>query len=256
MDHPIQKKELPATIDEVLERLDEIIEESIADQTYLCLFAYVYRETTAEVKKGIVNGRFNDPVKMEKMDVIFANLYILAYENYKNKLQVTKCWDHTFGVQRLRLAALQHIVMGMNAHINHDLSLAAAQVANGTQIIGFKHDFMIINDILAKLTDRLQDKLSRISIPMKIMDLVGFRYDEKMINFSIRKARDFAWLNAMELALLDDDHLESRKKQIDLRVMELSQMILHPPGRLLRIFLNVIAFFEPKDPKTIMKKFR
>ncbi len=247
---------MPKTIDEVLHRLDEIIQESIQEKTYLCLFAYVYRETTAEVKKAIEQGRFEDPERMEKMDVIFANLYIYAYENYKNKQEVSKCWDHTFDAQRKRLAVMQHVMLGMNAHINHDLSVAAAQVAKGNQIITLKNDFMIINDILSELIDRIQDSLGRISVPMKIMDIVGWRYDEKIINFSIRKARDFAWLNAMELALLNNELLETRKKQIDLRVMEFSRLIMHPPGKALRLMLKVISFFETKDPIKIMKKLQ
>jgi hypothetical protein len=256
MNEPPPKKSLPKTIDEVLLRLDEIIHESIQDKTYLCLFAFVYRETTAEVKKAIENGRFDDPDRMEKMDVIFANLYIHAYENYKNKLEVSKCWDHTFDAQKQRLAVMQHVMLGMNAHINHDLSVAAAQVAQGEQIIGLKNDFMIINDILSELTDRIQDSLGRISMPMKIMDFVGWRYDEKIINFSIRKARDFAWLNAMELALLKNDLLEARKKQIDLRVMEFSRMIMHPPGKAVRLALKLISVFETKDPNKIMEKLQ
>jgi len=256
MNEPLPSRSMPKTIDEVLHRLDEIIQESIQEKTYLCLFAYVYRETTAEVKKAIECGRFEDPERMEKMDVIFANLYIYAYENYKNKLEVSKCWDHTFNAQRKRLAVMQHVMLGMNAHINHDLSVAAAQVANGEQIISLKNDFMIINDILSELIDRIQDSLGRISVPMKIIDIVGRRYDEKIINFSIRKARDFAWLNAMELALLKNEFLETRKKQIDLRVMEFSRMIMRPPGRPLRMMLKVISFFETKNPDKIIKKLQ
>ena len=256
MNKPLPLKSLPKSIDEVLERLNEIIEESIQEKTYLCLFAFVYRETTAEVKKAIENNRFQNPKRMEEMDVIFANLYIQAYDDYKNRLEVSKCWDHTFDAQRKKLSVMQHVMLGMNAHINHDLAVAAAYVAKGEKIIDLKNDFMIINDILCELTDRIQASLGRISLPMRIMDFIGMRYDEKIINFSIRKARDFAWLNAMELALLKDDLLESRKKQIDLRVMEFSRLIMQPPGKALRIILKLISLIENKDPRVIMEKLQ
>ena len=39
------------SIDEVLDQLDYIIEQSVSDDNYFCAFAYIYRKTTFEVKK-------------------------------------------------------------------------------------------------------------------------------------------------------------------------------------------------------------
>lgn len=244
------------SIDEVLDQLADIIQHCIDSKSYLLLFAHVYRETTAAVKAAILDGKFEDGPRMEKMDVLFANLYISAYYNFINNKRIPSSWNIAFKAQNERLATIQHILLGMNAHINHDLAIAAAQVAKGDKIIVLKNDFMTINHILAGLTNEMQKGLGKISFLMRILDIVGFSKDEKIINFSIKKARDFAWINAMELALLDGKLVEARKNQIDLRVVEISHLIQDPPGKLLNFILNIMTLFEVKDPVKIIKKLK
>ena len=113
---------------------------------------------------------------------------------------------------------------------------------------------MIVNTILAEMTDMMQKELGKVSKIMNLLDIFGFRKDEKIINFSIKKARDFAWLNGMELAIMDEKKRMNRIKEIDIRVLELSKMIKNPPGKLLAFILKMISLFEIKDPKKIIGK--
>jgi hypothetical protein len=62
-----------------------------------------------------------------------------------------------------KLAFVQHILLGMNAHINLDLAVAASIVSPGNAIIKLKSDFMIVNQILAELTNKIQKRLGRVS---------------------------------------------------------------------------------------------
>ncbi len=256
MNHELTIPPKAKSIDQVLIHLDEIIDQSIQQGNYLCLFGYVYRETTAEIKKAILNGRFEDAARMEKMDVIFANLYIESYYRYLKDEKILSCWKFAFDSSTKNIAAIQHILLGMNAHINVDLAIAASRVAGANKIIELKNDFLMVNQILAELTNSMQKDLGRISFFMKILDFFGFRNDEKIINFSIKKARDFSWLNALELSLLKNDSQNARISEIDLRAMEISRIIAHPPGNLLPFLLKLIAIFEMKDPGKIMKKLR
>lgn len=244
------------TIDEVIQNLDYIIEQSISENNYLCAFAYVYQRTTEQIKKAVKENRFEDPARMEKMDVIFANLYIKAYHDFTAGTPISGSWRFAFDLRNKRMALIQHILLGMNAHINLDLSVAAAAVSNGKEIIRLKKDFMVVSEILAELTNTIQKGLGRASVLMKLLDVLGFRTDEKIINFSIKKARDFAWINAMELALLDGEAKASRMKEIDKRVLELSEMIVNSPGKFLDSTLKFISVFEKKDMRTVINKFR
>ena len=177
------------TIDEVLSQLDEIIEETLHDNSYACVFAYVYRRTTAQIKEAILQGRFDDNERMEKMDVVFANFYIRAFYDYKNKLPVCNAWKAAFDNQHQPVTLIQHLLLGMNAHINYDLCQAAAQVAQGGQIKEVERDFMTVNQVLAELVDEMQLKLGTLSPLMILLDWAGKRSDEQIVNFSMVKAR-------------------------------------------------------------------
>ena len=242
------------TIDEVIVNLDLILKKTISENNHLCLFALVYRDTTKAIKTAIKNGRFENPVRMEKMDILFANLYLSAYQHYVNNEPASKSWLYAFNSKNEQLSIIQHILLGMNAHINLDLSVAASTVAKGTEIITMKNDFMTVNHILAELTNIMQKGLGKVSLMMKLLDFFGFRNDEKIINFSIKKAREFAWLNTMELALLDNKSKEERIKDIDEKVMELSKIIKNPPGRFLPILLKLISGFEEKNMSKLIQK--
>lgn len=248
---------LPAkSIDEVLKRLDNIIDQTVDLNSFLCVFAFVYRETTYGVKIAIEDERFEDAKRMEKMDVIFANLYLQAFYHFQCSKSLSKSWEFAFQSKEDGITLVQHILLGMNAHINLDLSIAASEVSKGKNIMDLKRDFMVINDILEELTNSMQRDLSRVSFLMRLLDFFGFRTDEKIINFSIKKARDFAWLNAMELSMFDGSVKNTRISEIDLEVLELSKIIKAPPGRILNYVLRLISFFEVKNPKMIIDKMR
>ena len=244
------------TIDEVLGQLDEIINIAIASSNYIFTFAYVYRETTAKIKDAILNHQFEDGKRMETMDVIFANLFIDAFYSFHNQQDTSRVWKLAFKAGKSNLALVQYILLGMNAHINMDLAIAASEVSKGKNIMDLKHDFMVVNDILSGLTNPLQKGLGKASIVMKLLDVFGFRSDEKFINFSIRKARDFAWLNALELSYLDADQQQQRNDEIDKRLIEIGELVRNPPGRLIAFLLKMIAAFEIRDPHRILKQLK
>lgn len=247
---------LPVNIDQVLDRLDDIIERSVKANNFVCVFAFVYWETTLEIKNAIDAGEFEDPQRMERMDVIFANLFIKAFDDHQAGNTTPKAWQFAFTAANEKLSLVQHSLLGMNAHINLDLSISAAEAAKEGNILDLKNDFMSVNSILADLVNPMQRGLGKVSLMMKLLDVFGFRQDEKIIDFSIKKARDFSWLNAVELSLMNDKTKKKRIDEIDLRVLELSKIIKQPPGRLVRGILKFISLFEPANPAKIISKMR
>ena len=247
---------LPENIKEVLIALDEIIDESVRENNRLGIFAYVYRRTTAGIEEAIREGRFEDNARMERMDVAFANLYIRAYRDFREGLPVSGPWKVSFESGRKRISAIQHLMLGMNAHINLDLGQAAAAVAPGDQIAGLKHDFMEVNNVLAELTDIMQQKTGRTSPVMFLLDWIGQRSDEKLINFSMVKARGFSWKLAGDLAPLAGQAREERIAKAGKRVTKLARILARPPGILLNLALQAMAMTETKDVGKIIEKLR
>ncbi len=243
---------LPSTIQEVLEALDKIIDETIIENNHLGIFAYVYRRTTAQIMEAVQNGRFEDNPRMEKMDVTFANLYIKAYYDYKEGKIVSHAWKSSFDARNSGISIVQHLMLGMNAHINLDLGQSAALTGQGENIQELRNDFMEVNKVLAELTDVMQKKLGRVSPLMFVLDWVGQRSDEKLINFSMIKARGFAWKLAEDLANLKGKAKQEKIDQADENISFLSNILIKPPGLSLNLAVVLLKMFEEKNVKNII----
>lgn len=245
-----------STIQEVLDELDIIIDDAIVSNNPLGLFAYVYRRTTAEILKEVQIGSFEDNVLLEQLDVVFANMYLDAYRKYQNNEGVSKSWEFAFVQSDVPLSILQHIVMGMNTHINLDLAIATSNVMRGRGIDAVKNDFETVNDILFNIINDIQDRLSSVSRLMFLLDIVGQNSDEKVIDFSMRKARQQSWNNANLLWSLGPEHQNGAIRTMDGVVLKISEFIKTPKSKVIRFALRIIRKFEDKNVGRIISKLR
>ena len=244
---------LPKSIDEVIEHLNKILDQTIHEKNPLGLFAALYQKVTLKVKEGIAQGRFEDGPRMEKLDVIFANRYLEAYYQYKTGQQPTLSWKVAFdAAQRSDLILLQHLFVGMNAHINLDLGIAAADVCPGVSIEKIKNDFVEINKLLFELIEEVQGSISKVSPFLGLIDLLGKDKDEQLAKFSMKGARDHAWLVAQRLAFVDQSGRAEAIQSTDLYVVELNKLILKP-SRFVQIINWIIRLAESKDVEKNIK---
>ncbi|HSJ69629.1 MAG TPA: DUF5995 family protein [Anditalea sp.] len=197
-DKPLLKEMI--TIDDVLERLDLIIAECEAGEDALGYFAVMYRRVTYRIKEHIEMGTFEDNPRMEELDVVFARMYIDAYDDYRKSRKVAASWQKAFDLAKETWPiTMQHLLIGMNAHINLDLGIATAKVAGNKPIEDLEKDFYHINAILASLVDDIQHNLSTIWPPLRFILRKTGKYDNMLVDFSMKMARDGAWRFAKEL---------------------------------------------------------
>lgn len=248
---------MPATtISEVIQRLDAIVEEAAQRGDPLGIFALVYRGVTELVKTGIEQNLFKDGPRMERLDVIFANRYLDAYDCYRQNKGCTQSWLTAFKVaHRNDLLTLQHLLAGMNAHINLDLGIAAAEAVPPGELAALKDDFFIINRLLTEQIDAMQDKLSAVSPLLFLLDFFGKTRDEKFAEFSLKKARGHAWLVAQRLSKLPPERKALEIAELDQYVAVLSRLILEP-GFVAGALVKLVRLFETKDVKRVMVALR
>jgi hypothetical protein len=244
---------MPArTIDEVIKYLDDAITLAHHEKSRLGYFAVLYRNVTIKVKEGILAGSFEDGARMERFDVTFANRYLDALERYRRGGEPSKCWRTSFrAAEHWHPIVLQHLLLGINAHINLDLGVAAAQTSPGAQLEGLKQDFDSLNNILCAMLDDVQEKLTRVSPFMPLLDLAGGRTDEAIMSFSIKRAREAAWRVAERLAPLS---LEEMQKELDVldRWVDVLAFVIQYPGTPLRLAKLVVRFTESRDVAKII----
>jgi hypothetical protein len=242
------------TIDEVLEQLDEIIADSVKNNDPFGFFAYIYRRTTAQIKLAIIDKKFEDNARMEKFDVQFANKYLDAYQAFHGRKAVCSPWAKAFDVKKDKLTILQHIILGMNAHINYDLGMTAAEFSEGGEIESMKNDFMRVNEVLSSLVDELQVKVGRVSRLMFLLDWIGKRNDEVVLDFSMEKARKQAWNFAVAMSVLEGQAKQGMIDEVDGIIGRLGDTVKHPPGKVAAFTLKVISFFEEKDVRKVITR--
>jgi hypothetical protein len=233
------------TIDEVISQLHKIIQENKANPSPLGYFAALYHQVTCKVKEKIDEGGFfDDDVRMETLDVIFANRYLEAYVKYKNGEPITESWQIAFDKsENYWLIVLQHLLLGMNAHINLDLGIAAAAVMKGKNINDLEDDFNRINEILSELVNDVQKKLSLIwTFLAKILKKTG-DFDTILIDFSMKLARDGAWKYAKLLANSPETEWPKLIQERDIKVKNKAKIVIDP-GFLIRLVFKIIRLEE------------
>jgi hypothetical protein len=208
---------------------------------------------TAAVQNGIAKGAFEDGPRMEKLDVLFAARYIDAWHAFQQGKPTTLSWNFAFNTAQQKLTVIQHLLMGINTHINLDLGIAAAQTAPGDSIFDLQHDFEKINDVIADLSIGMQEKLTRIWWPMRYVSKIARGKDQAVLNFSIDKARDAAWANAVALAQADAKNALAYIGKMDDTVCGIGRKIASP-GTFASLALRPVSMMEPADISLVMKK--
>lgn len=232
------------TIDEVINQLTAIVEWSKDNNSRMGYFAALYRKVTIQVKEGIQTGIFEDGPRMERLDVIFANRYIHACYQYQTGQKPTESWVRAFDVtERWWPIVLQHLLMGMNAHINLDLGIAAAETVPPEELQNLKGDFEKINEVLASLVGSVQNELAEIWLLLGILNRYLGSVEKAIINFSMEKARDAAWSFAEELSPLTGEAREKAIEEKDAMFATFSNVIMHP-GFTLSMVLKIIRLGE------------
>jgi hypothetical protein len=254
MEHPGSDR-LPSgamTIRGIIDRLDAVIQAARDDRSCLGYFAALYRAVTLRVEAGIANGQYDDGSRMELLVTVFASRYLDALDRFKSGRSPGASWGLAFdAADRWRPIVLQHLLLGINAHINVDLGVACAVTSAGDRLAALRPDFEAINDILSDMTDEVQDKLARVWPPLRLLDWLGDRSDEEVFHFSLRKARTAAWAAAERLAPLEPEAVAAEIESLDRKASLLADLVLHPGLKVSLIGLAV-RLGEPRDIDTVI----
>ena len=217
------------SIEQVLAGLDAEIARAIEDGDRCGYFAVLYRKVTAKVAEGIEAGFFDDGERMKRLDSLFAERYFDAVEARRSDATPTASWQLTFDAGgRWRPLVLQHLLVGINAHINLDLGIAAARCSPGPELPRLRADFDRINVILASMIETVQADLQRISPWMAVLDRIGARTSTELVRFSITTARAGAWRFATDLDATDEAERDALIAARDQRVARIGRMVLRP----------------------------
>jgi hypothetical protein len=134
--------------------------------------------------------------------------------------------------------------LGINAHINLDLGIAASETMVERDLQGIQKDFNQINSILGELVDGVKNNISTLSPIFGWLIPLAKGKDEMLLNFSIQLARDGAWKYAGEYHLNPDKEFQIKDR--DGNISKLAKKLINP-GKLLSFLVKIVAFAEWKS---------
>lgn len=212
------------SVDETLERLREVegVFRSAGDRR--SVFLTVYTQMTAAVRDGVESGFFDDSAWVRRYLVAFANEYRTALVRYEReeRQSVAPPWrlafDSSLGGSTL---VLQDALLGVNAHINYDLTYTLEQIDITRNRRSKLRDHNRINEILERLVDSVQDALVSVYSADTVDDLDSLfgSLDESLAYYGLKEGRSFAWENAV---LLTDYGWPLLATYVDWRVRSVS----------------------------------
>lgn len=244
------------TIIEVISQLDGIVKTATSNSDRCGYFAALYKKVTIAVFNKIQSHYFDDNQRMERLDVVFANRYLEAFQQFKAKQKCTTSWQIAFDSSlSWQPMVIDHLFLGMNAHIGLDLGIATATIESGNQIQSIERDFNKINLILSDLVDEVKSDLySMWPLSKVISNLRIGKLEQAIADFSMGIAREAAWKVAQDLSVLPSE--EAKTNYIltrDLAVTNFSKTLLNPPGYL-QLAKNSARLFEFGDVADKIRK--
>jgi hypothetical protein len=216
------------TIADVRTRLDDIIALARRARSRIGYFASLYRRMTAGVAADMAAGDFEDGRRLEHLAIDFATRYFDAYDRFRAGEHPGAAWKVAFdAAASCRPTVVEHLLLGISAHINFDLGPATFAAAEGP-LADTRADFDRINDIVAEVYGVVQDRLDQIAPALAIFDWVGGQDDERLIANIVADARKRAWRVADALSRLPAADQETLIRNLDADVATLNRQLLRP----------------------------
>jgi Family of unknown function (DUF5995) len=195
--------EEPSTIPGVIERL-QALEAALPEQDGVAWFVRLYLPVTQAVHTASRRRVFHDERFLDRLDVVFANLFFAAFRAAVTRpAETPKAWVPLFEARRRKdVAPLQFALAGMNAHINRDLPVALVTVRAELKLAlgddSPEHaDYLAVNPLLARTEAKV--KRSFETEALALADAALGKLDDRVAMWDVARARDAAWVQAEAL---------------------------------------------------------
>jgi Family of unknown function (DUF5995) len=247
------------TIDGVVEAIGSIIDWSISVSSRLGYFAALYKRITIAIGTAVSQGKFQDGPRMQRFDVTFATRYFDALNGYFHPTQFakpTRSWRVTFdAASRPEPIILQHLLAGVNTHIDLDLGIAAQTVAPRGNLEALHDDFNTVNAVLASQVSGVVNELDELSPALADLYHVLTNNEIFLIDEAVKTLRDSAWTFARILALEPGLAHPVTIWARDQKVSTQAELIYDPPG-LIGLLNEIVASIAARESRDVVKNIR
>ncbi len=221
----------------VITRMTALVDQWEAAHDRRAIFLGCYRLMTRNMLDAIDAGRFQDDDWVASLLHCFADYYFDALACYDQRHPDTPAvWQLAFDATRDDdVTTLQHLLLGVNAHINFDLVFTLVdQLAPEWADLSIdqreqRHaDHEMVNRIIGETVDAVQDQvIDRHSPWFEFVDKVLGPVDEWLTSQLISRWREEVWENAVcYLELMTPEEREALRQRIEQQAMRLGTEML------------------------------
>ena len=183
------------SMNQVIQRLDHVLERSRRESDKHGFYAALYRTTTLELGYGQDNGVFENPEWVERVALNFAARYFRALDRFESGNRASAAWHIAFQAGHdPDLIILQHMILGVHAHVGLDLGIAMSQVSpNPDDLLRARGDFNRIENILALAIANSRRRVAKVSPRFNTLQHIAGPACDKLARLGLRSARRTAW---------------------------------------------------------------
>jgi Family of unknown function (DUF5995) len=189
------------SIDQVVSDLRRRLDELPAGMEVRRAFIGTYLRTTQAVGKAVEDAYFEDPEWVIRWDAVFGELFLVAHDADLAGEWAPRPWRVAFDAPR-ELNQLQHLLLGINAHINYDLPQALLAVITDEEFTDpvlvdrRRRDHERIDGVLSS---RVAAEDQQIGGRRKLVDRLLTPANRAASKRFLREARRKVWQNTFAL---------------------------------------------------------
>jgi Family of unknown function (DUF5995) len=240
------------TVDDVIRGLTHLeqVFRDISDRRGIFVTAYIL--ITEEIQRRIQRRQFENPEWVGRYAVSFANLYRIALIGYETgpPVDISKAWRVSFQTSAQGTGlVIEDLILGINAHINHDLPIALNEVSISEEREQKHRDHSAINDALKFAIAPVRSRIEMLYAPgLSLFDEILDPLEVEITSFSFEKARENAWIQGVGLAnARNEQEQKYGLAAIDERAGVLASLIIAPTSDQ-PLLVAVIRHIEQAKP--------
>ena len=157
-------------------------------------FALLYLRTTQSIRDAIRAGEFSDRRFWNRVTAAFGYEYLDPLRAWQrgNRRHVPEAWQIAFrAAERERVVTLGDLMLGINAHVNHDLAFIYYRLG-----VHNHADHLQVNTVLARVQPVVYPQISA-----RLDPTIGAQApNDPTLSLDIVAWRELAWQNAARLA--------------------------------------------------------